>query len=1256
MRQLFIGLVLLLPRFLLAQSQYVFSPLQSNQGLSENRVRNINQLEDGRMLIITEGMISLYNGTSFKDISVDEENLTPLTKYNGFHHSYVEGKKRLWLKNGGRLVIVDLLKERFENRPQDVLRSLGVHDSLADIYMDSQDNIWFLTQNDDLLYRDAQDGKTRRFLTEVSDRGGPAGALYDLAVQNKQVFLFYNSGLLICMDLKTGKELYRDYAFSQYEKTLHSRTLFVVQHKQNLLQLRNGKKGLMLNYDTRSRKWLKVLETDYWLNCVSVDKDENIWVSCKNGLWLIDKSFTKKTFLPTLQLVDGRELNNEVSTLFNDNQGGLWIGSLNRGLLYHHSQRFKFKNFGRTLFKGFQHKELLVSSFTENEQGEVLVGTNNGYYKYSAEGTFLVPCSPPVKATPVIKIEPLNSITPSSVRQLIKWKQGYLGLSGRELFEYDPKTRELSYPHRNSRKLPMFRHNNHDYNCILADSRGLLWFGTADGAYFWDENQRTLSRISRSEGLNASSIKSIIEDKNQDIWLTTSNGIAKIVLKKEKGKYRYVMSCYNKYDGLIENEFIERSAFVTKNGRLLVGGIEGFNELNTNAAARHPHHFNPIFSDFQLYGKSLNQNVRYDGNVVLKNSIASTKDIVLNHNQNFFTVSFSSLNYINPTQTYFRYMLEGVEPGWQELSSSDGSAQATYTSLAPGAYTFKVQATDNSKNWTGKTAILKITIEPPFWNTRWAHLFYLVLFIFTVYRIFGFYTLKNRRKLALEQKEKLDEAKFNFFTNMSHELRTPLSLIISPLEAILKKQEHGELRSQLEGVYRNARNLLSQVTHLLDFRRMELYGEKLCLSYCDISEYLDMLCEPFRPLAYQKDIVFTVHSTISGTYAYLDRDKVSKIVNNLLSNAFKFTKQGAVTVNITKVDSSDSNIQYLSFEVSDTGVGIPAEDQERIFERFNKADNQHESNTGTGIGLYLVMEYVKLHTGDVRVESTPGKGSKFIVTIPLNLAPEVQAEHIDGSLEGITDNKLKVLIAEDNAEFRAFLSAQLKGNYSIIEAVDGKDGLEKALSNLPDLVISDLMMPGMNGLELCSALKTDLRTSHIPVIILTARSSEDIQFEGYNAGADAFISKPFNADLLLLRIRKLIEQQEQRKMLFKQSLVLQPDSLTASSLDEKLIIRALECVERNLSNCDYSVEQLSSDLNMDRTGLYRKLVALTGTNPTLFIRSVRLKRAARLLQEGEFNISEISEKVGFKTVPYFSKCFQDEFGVKPSQFARDLIK
>ena len=280
----------------------------------------------------------------------------------------------------------------------------------------------------------------------------------------------------------------------------------------------------------------------------------------------------------------------------------------------------------------------------------------------------------------------------------------------------------------------------------------------------------------------------------------------------------------------------------------------------------------------------------------------------------------------------------------------------------------------------------------------------------------------------------------------------------------------------------------------------------------------------------------------------------------------------------------------------------------------------------------------------------------LLSVIPLNLAPEVQAERIDGSLEGITVNKLKVLIAEDNAEFRAFLSAQLRDSYSIIEAVDGRDGLEKALSNLPDLVISDLMMPGVNGLEFCSALKTDLRTSHIPVILLTARSSEDIQFEGYHAGADAFISKPFNAGLLLLRIRKLIEQQEQRKMLFKQSLVLQPDSLTTSSLDEKLIIRALECVERNLSNCDYSVEQLSSDLNMDRTGLYRKLVALTGTNPTLFIRSVRLKRAARLLQEGEFNISEISEKVGFKTVPYFSKCFQDEFGVKPSQFARALIK
>jgi len=509
---------------------------------------------------------------------------------------------------------------------------------------------------------------------------------------------------------------------------------------------------------------------------------------------------------------------------------------------------------------------------------------------------------------------------------------------------------------------------------------------------------------------------------------------------------------------------------------------------------------------------------------------------------------------------------------------------------------------------------------------------------------FSYYTKRNQLKIEERQKEELDQLKYSFFTNISHELRTPLTLILTPLDSILRKIEDESLKKQLNGIYRNANELLKLVNQLLDFRKLEMKGETLGLSYSSINDFIEATAFSFQEMAANNGIELVSECEDENIYAYVDKDKMQKIINNLLSNAIKFTPPGG---RILLKAMKDPNEQMFVIQVSDTGIGIPEVDVSQIFDRFYQVKKQKSINTGSGIGLHLVKEYVEMHNGTIEVESRLNEGSLFTVSIPIDLqsAEETQSE------PETTDEhqQIKVLIVEDNAEFRMFIQGELLEKYHVIEAVNGKDGLEKALKHQPDLIITDVMMPEMSGTELCRLLKKNIQTSHIPVILLTAKTSDKAQIEGFEAGADAYISKPFNMDILLLRIHHLIEQQNQRKEQFKNAITINPGVLASTNVDKELIKDALGHIEKNMDNVSYSVEQLSKDLFMDRTGLYRKLSAITGQTPSEFIRSVRLKKAALLLKSG-LPVSEVASRVGFGTTSYFTKCFQEEFGVKPSQY------
>lgn len=578
----------------------------------------------------------------------------------------------------------------------------------------------------------------------------------------------------------------------------------------------------------------------------------------------------------------------------------------------------------------------------------------------------------------------------------------------------------------------------------------------------------------------------------------------------------------------------------------------------------------------------------------------------------------------------------------------------------------------NSDGYVGiKETTLGIVVNPPFWMSWWAYLLYaagLVVVLFLArYRMLK----REREKFHLQQienevakNEEINNMKFRFFTNVSHELRTPLTLIISPLEGMLKETTDELQSTRLQLMYRNAQRLLHLVNQLLDFRKGEMSTHQLSLSEGDIISYVHSVCNSFLLMADKKHIQFSFFSGIDTFSMAFDADKVGKIVMNLLSNAFKFTPEGGrVTVMIEHVTGTPDT---LEIKIADTGIGISDVDKEHIFDRFYQADHKGvEETTGNGIGLSLVRDFVTLHEGEVKVFDNIGTGSVFVIQFPVkHVETQVQLPEETGmSVGDEEDREMKeevreetgrkdfplLLVVDDNEDFRIFMRYSLELQYRVKLAVNGNEAWEMMQEELPDLVISDVMMPQMDGNELCRLIKQDKRIAHIPVILLTARQNTEAKLEGLQTGADDYVTKPFNMTILVLRIRKLIELSRYHRV--TQGMIdPAPSEIVITSLDEKLIEKAIKYVEDNMSRTELSVEELSRELGMSRVHLYKKLLQITGKTPIEFIRVIRLKRAAQLLRESQLHVSEVAFEVGFNNPKYFSRYFKDEFGVLPSVY------
>lgn len=982
--------------------------------------------------------------------------------------------------------------------------------------------------------------------------------------------------------------------------------------------------------------------------------DQTIWVGTQHGLYCYDPE-TQRVTIPFPELGDVL-----CRRLYRDSKGRVWIGTFLEGLYCIENNKLKsYKQPKRPLRSDYEYNN--IRNLFEDREGNLWVSIYGGLCLFHPEtGQFdLLNLRHPE----------LNRFKKSLV--VNQTQEGYLVVgSSNGIYCYDPHTDRVWIPTNTLEPDPCFEHSNDNYTCIFPDTRGLMWFGTYNGLNVVDFARRKVYQLSEKQGMFNHVVKNIIEDDNNNIWVSTSNGLCKIELENEDGEaYKFNVISFNSGDGLQRGEYFDLCGCKTNNGVIYFGGVNGFDMFQPDNIVYNTYAAPPVFTGFRLFNTEIKPGDLYKGRVIMDKSIGYVKEIRLKYDENFFTIDFSALNFVNPSKTYYRYQLEGFDADWIESVSTQGGGSATYNNLAPGTYTLHVCSANNDKVWSDRQAEMTIIITPPFWNTLWARIFYALFLAGVLMASYIYLRRQSRIKLqkakeleAIRQKEELEQMKYRFFTNISHEFRTPLTLIITPLDAIIKKLTDENLKNQLTSVYKNAQQMLGLVNQLLDFRKLEMKGEKLNLQAGFVADVVYPLYVSFQSLAEEKHIDYIFEPCEEQIYMYFDGEKLQKIVNNLLSNAFKFTPNGgSISLRTSKV--FEESRYYFLIEVSDSGIGISEEDQKHIFDRFYQVKTPNKSEVGSGIGLHLIREYVNLHGGRIKVDSKLDEGSVFSVYIPTDLTVEEASEDAAKSEKVIrhemaeANNRQQkpvrqtVLVVEDNHEFRSFLIEQLAEHFRVIDAADGEEGLQKAIQLGADLIVSDVMMPKMDGFEMCKRIKENIQTSHIPIILLSARSTEEVKISGYEAGADSYIAKPFSIDLLLTRIRKLIEQQQKRRESFNKNLEVEPSNITITSIDEQLIKKALECVEKNMGNCEYTVEQLSSDVGMTRMNLYRKLQNITGQTPTEFIRSIRLKRAAQLLKGSQLTILQISDQVGYNSSRAFSKNFKDMFGMLPSQYA-----
>lgn len=819
-------------------------------------------------------------------------------------------------------------------------------------------------------------------------------------------------------------------------------------------------------------------------------------------------------------------------------------------------------------------------------------------------------------------------------------------------------------------------------NNLTTDRRGILWLATDNGINIYNPQTGYFQYINSKDGLPDEEIVSLIEDNFGNIWAGTRNGLVHIECFYKSNKLEYTLHYFDERDGLPSSVCNQNAIFKDKDGKIYVGTTKGYISFFPNKIKVNKVPPKPNFTDLFISGQVIVPNVKYKKRVIINHSITDLDEIELRYDETNFSISFSAMNYIHSEKSQYKYKLVGLDKKW--IFTKKGEGVASYSNLNPGTYKLEVYASNEDGVWSEIPIVMTIKIHPPFWLSWWAYLCYVSIVVAIIWLVSKYRLNKQKKEfkqtqqiLEIQKTHEVDELKFKFFTNISHEFKTPITLILAPLDKLLKDDIKEDQRKMLNLIKRNALNLLNLVNEILEFRKLDLNKADLNLTQNDIIEFTKEICNSFTTLATEKGINFSFTSYLNSLYLELDYEKMNKILSNLISNAFKYTEEGQIGVNIGILEDIKTSNKHIQITVSDTGMGIAKEYQTKIFDRFFRIDNKQKvSVTGTGVGLHLVSEYVKMHKGEITIDSEPGKGSVFIVRIPIitnivvNKLSDPEDKHsLDLENELSEDDRVKIntinlsnkanlpllMVVDDNEELRLLVSELFSDSYNIVMAEDGEEAFTLVMDQLPDIILCDVMMPKMDGYEFCKKIRSDMRTSHIPIILLSAKSSDENKYLGIEAGADDYISKPFNTDLLRLKMAKIIEKQKKIQQSFKQKIDISPSEIEITSMDEKFVKKAVEFVEQNMSNPEFLVEDLCKEMAMSRVYFYKKILALTGKTPSEFIRFIRLKRASELLQKSQLFVNEVAFQVGFNDPKYFRKYFKDEFGITPNEYKKQFI-
>ncbi len=895
-----------------------------------------------------------------------------------------------------------------------------------------------------------------------------------------------------------------------------------------------------------------------------------------------------------------------------------------------------------------------IYSILEDRSGRIWVGTNGQGVVVLRDNKVVARYTPAPTASSDVLL-PLNGY----IRAMEEDLDGniWIGTHGGGLAVLRPDDNQFTLYSQINSTLPFDK-----VHALFCDSHGRMWVGTYGGGLsVFDKNKGQFINYTEKDGLQNSTIYQIAEDTQGHIWVSSNTGLS--CFSPETRTFRN----FSNLNGLQNNNFVHGAGLRLSDGELLFGGVQGFNYFFPSGLRSNKNVPAVVLTDLQIANKS----VQPGPSSPIADQISVASAIRLDYGQNF-AISFVALNYTLPKQNKYAYKLVGVDKDWNTGSINT----ARYTNLDPGEYVFHVKASNNDGIWNNAETSIKIYVQPPWWRTVYAYIFYVLaaggLFSYSRHRGLT----RERRKFQLERErtevrrmQELDRMKLKFLTNLSHEFRTPISLIMAPVNELISQQQEDTSKDRLYMIRRNAKRLLNLVNQLLDFRKMEEDELRLHVTEGELTAFVEDVVQSFADISERKHIQLNFTSDVPRLYVQFDHDKVERILFNLLSNAFKFTlEEGKISVVMDAADQQKADgILLVSIRVTDTGIGIPADKLHRIFERFF----QHSSgsavlNQGTGIGLSITKEFVEMHGGTIEVESLPGQGTAFTVRMPLKAVTEAkpvlpadparQWETLGGEEVNHHSEMPTVLLVEDNDDFRFYLKDNLKNNYRIIEATNGKEGWHKALAVHPQLIVSDISMPYMDGIVLSRKLKADKRTCHIPIILLTALTGEVQQLQGLQTGANDYITKPFNFEILHAKMRSLLTLRRDLKTTYtRQIKVLQPE-VKIQTEDERLLQAIVRCLEENMISPQLSVEFLSRQVGMSRSSLYSKVLELTGETPVEYIRSFKLDKASILLEKSDFSISEIAYQTGFSTPNYFARAFKAKFNMLPSEYIAEKRK